>query len=126
MAGKLTVSDLQGFGDAPTMLGKSTVEKIRRAVEKIEKIPEGIIPQKDAPYSGGPSFRLFELTEDLTGGSTSEAKLVVWDTVGEDWEVIEDELFDVTDFVGTMTGEVGARGIAISLFGKWVILQISC
>lgn len=43
MAGKLSVSDLQGFNEAPVLLGKSTVEKIRRAVEKLDKIPENTL-----------------------------------------------------------------------------------
>lgn len=54
MAGKLTVNDLQGFNESPTMLSRPTVEKIRRAVEKIEKIPENRITQSNDNLNQAP------------------------------------------------------------------------
>lgn len=82
-------------------------------------------PQRPTAYK---YTRLFELTEELTAGGTATAALVRWDDDTEDWVASEEESdeFTVYDFIGSMTGEVGTRGIAQNLFGKWVIIQLAC
>lgn len=110
--------------------GENAAREIVRTVRTVRSLPTDVGKSK---FRGNPPTsynytRLFELTETLSAGGTATATLVRWDSDTDDWVVgtSPDDDFDVYDFIGSMTGADGTRGIAQSMFGKWVIIQLAC
>lgn len=101
---------------------------IAEMVKRELKRPQSQVTRNTQRPTAYKYTRLFELTEELTAGGTATAALVRWDEDTEDWVASEEssDAFTVYDFIGSMTGEVGTRGIAQNLFGKWVIIQLAC
>lgn len=100
------------------------VEMVKRELKR----PQSGVTRNTQRPTAYKYTRLFELTEALTAGSNATAALVRWDEDGSDWAASEDsdDQFEVYDFIGSMEGEDGTRGIAQNMFGKWVIIQMAC
>ena len=71
-------------------------------------------------------IEVFELSEDLSSGSTAAADIVWYD--GALWTQASTDAITVADPLGTFEGASGDRGIALfhSQSGLWLILQLQC
>lgn len=108
-------------------LSQNSAREVSRTVRKTRGRPENNLPMRR--HGGGTSYkfmRLFELEDALVEGGTATAWLVRW--VEDEFVTSTDptEQFEVVDFIGSMAGPSGTRGIAFNMFGQWVATQLAC
>jgi len=71
-------------------------------------------------------IELFELTEDLSAGSSAAADVLAFDAAA--WNPAATASILVTDPIGSFEGLIGDRGIAMlhRQSGLWLVLQLQC